>query len=48
MMAEREVSFIREGLQRQFSSRYSNRLLLLNSVTGMPCYDAQDQSKHER
>jgi hypothetical protein len=40
MMAEREVIFIREGLQRQFSWRYSNRLSLLNSVTGMPFYDA--------
>jgi hypothetical protein len=49
MMAEREVSFSGEGLQRQFISyRYSNRLLLLNTVTGMSFSDAKDQSKHER
>jgi hypothetical protein len=39
-MDEREVSLIREGLQRQFSCRYWNRFLLLNSVTGMPFNDA--------
>jgi hypothetical protein len=39
MMAEREVILSREDLQRQFSYRYSDRLSLLNTVTGMPCYD---------
>jgi hypothetical protein len=48
MMVEHEATFSRERLQRQFSCRYSNRLLLLNTVTGMPFYDALDQSKHER
>jgi hypothetical protein len=45
MMAEREVVFIREGPQRRFSGRYSNNLSLLNTVTGMPFYDAHAQSK---
>jgi hypothetical protein len=40
MMAERENVFNRESLQQQFSWRYSNRLQLLNTVTGMPFYDA--------
>jgi hypothetical protein len=39
MMAEREAIFIREGPQRQFSCRYSNRLSLF-TVTGTPFYDA--------
>jgi hypothetical protein len=45
MMAQREVIFIREGPQRRFSGRYSNNLPLLNTVTGMPFYDAHAQSR---
>jgi hypothetical protein len=45
MMAEREFISIREGLQRRFGCRYSNRLSLLNTVTGMPFCDAHAQSE---
>ena len=40
MIAEHEHGFIKDGLHPQFSFRSSNRLLLLNTVTGMPFYDA--------